>query len=413
MRVCLYEQIRVSDTLVSWKSASDPSPGLYKFNLVKEGELHFTWNDSVIYYNSGPWTGSYFANPPHLGISTPPDKFHYSNSSGSPTFMYTTSGRSVTNDVSLKRFRLDPDGNARQHIWVIEANNWQTFIDVPVEPCDAYHTCGQNSVCNNTVVSPVCSCLPGFGAVNAQEWASGNFWSHGCQRSSPATLQCTNSSSSSSSDAFLSLANVVLEGDNELQTFSNNDSATDCRERCLQNCTCGGYSYTGTNCTLQSTSAVLYNAIYSNSSSTSVPMFLRVPASNSSTSTQPSSGGHANSTFSGAKLIATVVVCSAVGFLLLVAFVVWWFLRKSKRSWPQASNNDPDVVGVIRFSYKELVDATENFKRQLGSGGFGTVFMGVLADNTSVAVKTLGKLRQGEREFKTEVAVIGEDRSSL
>lgn len=112
-------------------------------------------------------------------------------------------------------------------------------------------------------------------------------------------------------------------------------------------------------------------------------------------------------------MIATVVVCSAVGFLLLVAFVVWWFLRKSKRSWPHASNNDPDVVGVIRFSYKELVDATENFKRQLGSGGFGTVFMGVLADNTSVAVKTLGKLRQGEREFKTEVAVIGEDRSSL
>lgn len=65
------------------------------------------------------------------------------------------------------------------------------------------------------------------------------------------------------------------------------------------------------------------------------------------------------------------------------------------------------MVGLLRFSYKELVEATSNFSKQLGSGGFGTVYKGALPDKSEVAVKTLGKLRQGEQEFRTEVGVIG------
>lgn len=64
-------------------------------------------------------------------------------------------------------------------------------------------------------------------------------------------------------------------------------------------------------------------------------------------------------------------------------------------------------MGVVRFSYKELADATSNFGKQLGVGGFGLVHKGTLGDKSEIAVKTLGKLRQGEQEFRTEVAVIG------
>lgn len=74
----------------------------------------------------------------------------------------------------------------------------------------------------------------------------------------------------------------------------------------------------------------------------------------------------------------------------------------------EGSLKDFSAVGVVRFSYKELVDATGNFSKQLGGGGFGPVHKGTLGDKSEVAVKTLQKLKQGEQEFRTEVAVIGD-----
>jgi len=44
---------------------------------------------------------------------------------------------------------------------------------------------------------------------------------------------------------------------------------------------------------------------------------------------------------------------------------------------------------VTRFSYQSLSRATNNFDKRLGSGGFGSVFQGVLTSGTRVAVKRL------------------------
>jgi serine/threonine protein kinase len=69
----------------------------------------------------------------------------------------------------------------------------------------------------------------------------------------------------------------------------------------------------------------------------------------------------------------------------------------------------PDM-NMQNFTYSELERATGGFKEELGSGAFGTVYKGVLAneDKPLIAVKKLDKMAgEGDKEFNTEVKVIG------
>ena len=67
------------------------------------------------------------------------------------------------------------------------------------------------------------------------------------------------------------------------------------------------------------------------------------------------------------------------------------------------------IEGVKGFSFAELESATSGFDitSQIGQGGYGKVYKGILADGTVVAVKRAqqGSL-QGEREFFTEIELL-------
>ncbi|XP_010470561.1 PREDICTED: LEAF RUST 10 DISEASE-RESISTANCE LOCUS RECEPTOR-LIKE PROTEIN KINASE-like 1.4 isoform X2 [Camelina sativa] len=69
--------------------------------------------------------------------------------------------------------------------------------------------------------------------------------------------------------------------------------------------------------------------------------------------------------------------------------------------------NGSDYYGVQVFSYEELEEATENFSRELGDGGFGTVYYGMLKDGRAVAVKRLYErsLKRVE-QFKNEIEIL-------
>ncbi|PPD95214.1 hypothetical protein GOBAR_DD07753 [Gossypium barbadense] len=85
--------------------------------------------------------------------------------------------------------------------------------------------------------------------------------------------------------------------------------------------------------------------------------------------------------------------------------------HKSERhrllSWEFSSKRG---AGPRRFSYNDLVVATNNFsnQRKLGEGGFGAVYKGYFNDSdTTVAVKKISRgSRQGRKEYITEIKII-------
>ena len=50
---------------------------------------------------------------------------------------------------------------------------------------------------------------------------------------------------------------------------------------------------------------------------------------------------------------------------------------------------------------------TDNFNKELGRGGFGTVFEGILVDGTKVALKCLDGFCQIKKSFLAKVKTIG------
>ncbi|CAJ1941705.1 unnamed protein product [Sphenostylis stenocarpa] len=106
--------------------------------------------------------------------------------------------------------------------------------------------------------------------------------------------------------------------------------------------------------------------------------------------------------------------------LLILLFIFW---RRGKQPAKVMENTNLTsqqhgpmnfISGNLRtishFDFRTLRSATKNFHPQnlLGSGGFGPVYQGKLADGRLIAVKTLSldKSQQGEKEFLAEVRMI-------
>ncbi|KAL6199281.1 hypothetical protein ACLB2K_029067 [Fragaria x ananassa] len=80
----------------------------------------------------------------------------------------------------------------------------------------------------------------------------------------------------------------------------------------------------------------------------------------------------------------------------------FWLVEGFKKS------NVVAMSGIPEYSYKDLQKATYNFTTLIGQGAFGPVYKAQMLTGETVAVKVLAMdSKQGEKEFQTEVKLLG------
>ncbi|TYI76061.1 hypothetical protein E1A91_D06G050300v1 [Gossypium mustelinum] len=190
-----------------------------------------------------------------------------------------------------------------------------------------------------------------------------------------------------------------------------------CQDLCSEDCACLGMFYENSSGSCYVLENDLGSVILSSTVENDFLGYVKVLVGPISTD----SGG--DNSFSNEKNefpIAAIVLLPSIGFFLLAALVFFWWKRRLCSKGGEiklghlnsGSSEDMDAFYIPglpqKFDYEELEAATDNFKTQIGSGGFGSVYRGTLPDKTVVAVKKISNPGiQGKKEFCTEIAVIG------
>ncbi|KAF8411672.1 hypothetical protein HHK36_004230 [Tetracentron sinense] len=187
-----------------------------------------------------------------------------------------------------------------------------------------------------------------------------------------------------SSNSSVTLANVAWEdGDYEFWKFVSEEV---CLQACLEDCNCVVAMYRNQTCFKQKLPMRYGKKNASGETRTLVKI------RSGSSSVDPSPDG----------VVVINKLTKRLGKEFLIAGLVI-----SRNASP---SDFVDEINLRSFAYNELVEATDNFKEELGKGASGRVYKGSLTNNggREIAVKRVEKVvEEGEREFRNEMKVIG------
>nr|GMC85715.1 regulatory protein NPR3-like [Ipomoea batatas] len=307
-----------------------------------------------------------------------------------------------------RRMTLDVDGNLRIYSLQDSTGVWKVTWEALPRPCRIHGICGRNGLCYYAP-EPRCSCPPGYVVVNP------NDWSRGCKALFNVTSLVTQPVK------FLEISQVDYWGFD--LNFTKPFSFEDCKDLCLKDHNCMAFSYRRNGEASCYTKNTLYNGYRSPDFPGSIflklPRDFPVPESGHPVIFPRSNLVCSNSSEQlplkyevSSKKVRWVYLysfCLAVGVIELLVCALGWLALFSKHGIPASLENGYCMLSsqFRMFTYAELKKATKNFKVELGRGGSGAVYKGVLADDRAVAVKKLGDEFHGEEQFWAEMTTIG------
>ncbi|CAO2178842.1 unnamed protein product [Urochloa humidicola] len=319
-----------------------------------------------------------------------------------------------------RRMTIGQDGNVRIYSMDASTGGWDVTWAAMAQPCYVHGVCGQNAVCEYQP-SLRCSCAPGYEMADPKDWRKGcKPMFRGANCSVPPAAA---SPPDEQKYKFVKMPHTDFYGYD--LWFYQSVTFEYCKKMCLEMCQCVAFSYKLEGQGVCYPKSVLFNGF--TSSAFAGAIYLKVPidfnatAQNASTTTglacdpngpeiiQGSSGTFGTPGNESTKWTYLFAFAGVLGILDIVFIATsWWFLS-SKQSIPSSLEAGYRMVTgqFRRFTYRELRDATGNFKEELGRGGSGVVYRGVLDQGKVVAVKKLVNVAGGDEEFWAEMAVIG------
>ncbi|TVU16976.1 hypothetical protein EJB05_32981, partial [Eragrostis curvula] len=315
-----------------------------------------------------------------------------------------------------RRLTLDADGNLRIYSLNSSDGTWSVSMVALTKPCKIHGLCGPNGICHYSPM-PTCSCPPGYEMINP-----GN-WSQGC--SAVVNITC----GAAQPMRLLRLPNTDFWGNDQQQLESVSFKA--CKDICMNDCTCKGFLYVQ-GIGLCFPKSLLFSGRSYPPGHDARTMYIKIPMSvDISNMSIPQSDvihstqhyikcGHMSTrtiqlfpdvqkTGSGESKWFYFYGFVAAIFVIEILFATsaWLFvLRRELRPAQILEGYKVLSNHFRRYSYKELEWATGNFNNEIGRGGSGIVYKGIL-DDIAIAVKSLENVRQGKQEFQSELGIIG------
>lgn len=401
--IVMGQRLPVNTLLVSSVSNDDLSSGDYELDLTAS-DVVLSWkNLSYWKLSMDPtaFVNSFFAA-----------EFLAVNETG--LFLFGRNGSTVVIQVSLpfSKFRVAKIDHSGQFVVVSYSgtNQKQDFLG-PVSECRIPLICGKIGLCAKGISldSPVCTCPAGFRTASNNKTAcvvADNSLSLPDSCNSSSGHSGNNHTYDSSKLSYLQLGSIVDYFANDFTQPSNYGvNSSQCQDLCSQDCTCLAFFHDNSSNScykLEDSLGSMMLKSTSNGRLGYVKTVVRTP---------PQGYGDFDEK-SGFPIVGVVLLpLSGVAFILVVALLMWRRLSRKKIVNGKKLYEDLEfsIPGLpMRFSYEELVLATENFKTKIGTGGFGTVYKGTLPDKTLVAVKRITNIgSRGKKDFCTEIGVIG------
>ncbi|XP_050369376.1 G-type lectin S-receptor-like serine/threonine-protein kinase LECRK3 [Argentina anserina] len=388
--------------LSSRKSETDYSRGSFTLNFEDDGNLVFTAQRP--FYSTGTTTGFVPGSEGLQLVFNDSGNFYILRVNGGH-YTFTAEEGGAAKDVYYLRSTLSFDGILAQYFLPKNFSgnvSWVPLWSAPPNICKEIEAdsgpsiCGTNSICTlKEDKRPTCVCLPEYSSLDPED-PSGSCY--------PTYKQGCKNELSYSQDLYHV---QVLENTDWLTSSYEqlNDSTADtCSQSCLQDCSCAVAIYSNQTCRKKRLPLSYGREDRNFNATTFVKLMTGLTDLTGKNNKSHTFWGHAGV---GTALLGTsVFVNFMLGAAICLGLSFGYFRRKHAGINPQ-NNLDTNLKS---FSHKELEEATNGFNEELGKGSFGVVYKGIIqiGSGVQVAVKKLHcVIHDGEREFKTELNIIG------